>query len=131
VLAAGCGSGHKHTATFSSSTTTAAPSSAVKVTISAPTHHPKVNAKWPVTVRVTNAAGKPIAATLTMNILFGGTQVGKVDNGRVYHVVGTWREKPGQEITWPADSRGQALAFEAIVKADGTTVKRTYAIMSR
>jgi hypothetical protein len=95
------------------------------------THHPRVNALWPVTVRVTNAAGQPLPATLTMRILLGGTPVGKVDNGRVYHLVGSWREKKGQEITWPAASRGQPLQFEAIVKAQGRSVKRTWAIRVR
>ena len=101
------------------------------MTISAATHHPRAKAPWPVTVRVTNAAGQPIPATLTMRILFAGTPVGKVDNGRVYHFVGVWREKKGQEIKWPAASRNQPLAFEAIVHAQGKTVKQTWAISVR
>jgi hypothetical protein len=128
LFATGCGShASKHRATRAA-TSAHAP---LRVTISAPTHHPRVNALWPVTVRVTNGAGRPVAATLTMRILLGGSPVGKVDNGRVYHVVGTWREKPGQEITWPAASRGQPLQFEAIVNARGRTVKRTWAISVR
>jgi hypothetical protein len=101
------------------------------VTIAAPTHHPRVKAPWPVTVRVTNSAGHPVAATLTMRILYGGSPVGKVDFGRVYHIVGSWKEKKGQEITWPVASRGQSLQFQAIVKSQGMTVKRTWAITAR
>jgi hypothetical protein len=131
LFAAGCGS-HPSTKGATSRAATSAPNgSPVRVTISAVTHHPRVNALWPVTVRVTNAAGQPISATLTMRILFSGTPVGKVDNGRVYHFVGSWREKKGQEITWPAASRGQPLQFEAIVKAQGRSVKRTWAIRAR
>ena len=131
VLGAGCG-GHTAKHPLTSGVATSAPRPApVRVTISAPTHHPRANAKWPVTVRVKNAAGQPIPATLTMRILFNGTPAGKVDNGRVYHFTGSWREKRGEEITWPSASSNQPLAFEAIVRAQGTTVKKTWAITVR
>jgi len=90
-----------------------------------------VNKPWPVTVRVTDGAGKPLAARLTMRIVFGGTPVGKVDNGRVYRFVGTWRERKGNEITWPAASRGQPLQFEAIVTARHKTVRQTWSVQVR
>ena len=108
--------------------TTQARGSQLQVKITAPTHHPRANAKWPVTVRAVNGYGQDVHATLTMRILLNGTPVGKVDNGRVYHFVGTWREKKGQEIKWPAASRNQPLAFEAIVRAQHATVKKTWAI---
>jgi hypothetical protein len=123
ALAPGCGgSSAKHV----SSTT--AGSAAVRVTISARTHHPKVNKLWPVTVRVTDGSGRPLPARLTMRILFGGTPVGKVDNGRVYRFVGTWRERRGNEITWPPASRGQPLTFQVIVTARGKKITRGWAI---
>lgn len=131
LFAAGCGSHASKQGATARVATSAPQPAAVRVTISAATHHPRENAPWPVTVRVTNAAGRPVAATLTMRILYGGSPVGKVDNGRVYHIVGSWREKKGQEITWPAASRGQPLQFEAIVKTPGATVKRTWAITAR
>ena len=126
LLAVGCG-GNTANHPLTAAVATSAPQP-VRVTISAPTHHPRANAPWPVTVRVTNAAGQPVAATLTMRILFDGTPVGKVDNGRVYHFVGTWREKKGEEIKWPAASRNQPLAFQAIVRVRNTTVKKTWSI---
>lgn len=98
------------------------------MTVTAATHKPKVNAKWPVKVKVTDAAGKPIAATLTMRVLFSGQQVGTIDNGRTYHFTGTWQEKPKNEITWPAASRGEPLAVQFVVKADGQTVRQDWAI---
>jgi len=126
---ASCGGGSKQTtaptamAAAPATTTRAAAAPSFRVTIQAPTHRPKANAKWPVTIRVTDAAGKPIAAKLKMRILFGGSPVGQVDNGRVYRFVGSWREKPGQEITWPASAVGQPLTFQAIVTAQGMTRK--------
>jgi len=120
LVAAGCG-GHsapKH----------AAAPAPVEVAIISPTHHPKVNKPWPMTVRVTDSSGNPLPARLTMRILFGGNPVGKVDNGRVYRFVGTWHERKGDEITWPRASRGQPLEFEVIVTAQHMTVRRTWAI---
>jgi hypothetical protein len=84
-----------------------------------------------VTIRAVNGYGQAVRGTLTMRIVFDGSPVGKVDNGRIYHFFGTWREKPGQEITWPKASRGQPLEFEAIVSAQHKRVKKTYAISVR
>jgi hypothetical protein len=131
LVAAGCGSNASKQGATARVATSAPQPSPIRVTIAAPTHHPRVNAKWPVTVHVSNAAGKPVTATLTMRILYGGSPVGKVDNGRVYRIVGSWKEKKGQEITWPTASRGQRLQFQAIVRAQGRTVKRMLAITPR
>jgi len=100
----------------------------IHVTVSSPTHRPKVNVPWPVKVTVTNTKGKPVAATLTMQVLFDGQPVGKIDNGAVYHFVGTWKERKGNEITWPASSKGEPLTLQFIVKAQGVTVRKTWAI---
>jgi hypothetical protein len=129
LLLAACG-GHGNRALKPTVSTPVQPAKLI-VKINAPTHHPKVNAKWPVTITATTGSGQNVHATVTMRILFNGNPVGKVDNGRVYRFFGTWREKPGQEITWPKDSIGQPLEFEAIVTAQHTTVKKTYAITAQ
>jgi hypothetical protein len=103
---------------------------AVRVTISA-THTVRANAKWPVIVRVTNAAGKPLRATMTLAILLGSIPVGKVDNGKVFHFVGTWREPRGQEITWPPSARGMTFNLQATVRARGQTVKKLFSVRVR
>jgi hypothetical protein len=104
---------------------------AFKATLHAPTHTPRVNTPWPITIRATDVQGHPIRARLTMRFLFAGVPVGKVDNGRVYSFVGTWREKKGQEIQFPAASRGQRLTFQALVKARGHTIKLNYWVQAR
>lgn len=106
----------------------AAAGTSVRVTVSSPTHAPKVNAAWPVRVTVTDSAGKPLAASLTMQVLFDGTPVGKIDNGAVYKFVGSWQERKGNAITWPAASRGEPLTVEFIVKAQGQTVDKQWSI---
>jgi hypothetical protein len=106
---------------------TAAAKPVLKVTIVSATHHPKVNVGWPVKI-VATADGKPVAGTLTMAVLFNGARVGQIDNGKVYHFVGSWQERPTNLITWPATSKGFPLTFEVIVKADGVTADKTWAI---
>ena len=104
---------------------------AFKATLSAPTHRPRVDHPWPIAIRVTDPGGHPIRARLTMRFLFAGIPVGKVDNGRVYRFIGTWREPKGQEIMFPAQSRGQRLTFQALVTARRRTVELNYWVQPR
>ena len=132
TAAAGCGGTSYRTPTrpTTAPATTTAPAS-VKVTIISPTHGPKANTPWPVTIAVTDTAARPLPAKLTMDVLFNGAPVGKIDNGARYRFVGTWQEKKGNEISWPPAARGQPLAFEAIVTANGVTVKKSWWIQVR
>jgi hypothetical protein len=102
-----------------------------RATLHAPTHTPRVNVPWVITIRATDLKGKPIRARVTMRFLFAGVPVGKVDNGRVYTFTGTWREKKGQEIEFPPTSRGQRLTFQALVTARKHTVKLNYWVQPR
>jgi hypothetical protein len=102
-----------------------------KATLHAPTHTPRVNTAWPISIRVTDRSGRPVRARLTMRFLYAGVPVGKVDNGRVYTFTGTWREPKGQAITFPAQSRGQRLTFQALVTVRGRTVKLNYWVQPR
>ena len=102
-----------------------------KATLQAPTHTPHVNRAWPISIRVADLEGQPIRARLTMRFLFGGIPVGKVDYGRVYTFTGTWREKKGQEIKFPATARGQRLTFQALVTVRGRTTKLNYWVRPR
>ena len=104
---------------------------AFKATLIAPTHRPRANRPWPITIHARDLNGRPVRARLTMRFLFGGVPVGKVDNGRVYTFVGTWREPKGQEIKFPSASRGQRLTFQALVIARRQTIKLNYWVLPR
>src|SRR5919199_1202220 len=104
---------------------------AFKATLIAPTHRPRVNRPWPVTIHARDLQGRPIRARLTMKFLYGGIPVGKVDNGRVYTFVGTWREPKGEEIQFPPSARGQRLTFQALVTSRRRTVKLNYWVIPR
>jgi hypothetical protein len=124
TFAAACGgSGGTKNSTATHATTTPA-KLPFKATFYAPTHHPVVKKNWPITVTVTDLSGKSIAATLQMNVLFGGARVGRIDNGKIYHFVGRHHEN----ITWPKRSVGYPLTVQAVVKAKGKTKKLSWTI---
>jgi hypothetical protein len=124
AFAVACG-GNSGTKT-AASTKPAAASTALpfKATFSAPTHSPVANKNWPIAVIVTDLSGKPIAATLQMNVLFAGARVGQIDNGKIYHFVGRHHEI----INWPLNAVGHPLTLQSVVKAKGKTQKLLWAI---
>ena len=132
ALAASCGgnkSTAKTTSTANTTTTKPPPAVAFKAVFSAPSHHPVVNKNWPITVTVTNLSGKPIAASLYMQVLYKGAVVGPIDGdkkgrAKVYHFVGRHHEN----ITWPVLSIGQPLTLQSVVTVKGKTKKLSWKI---
>ena len=124
TLATACGgsSGKKNTTATQATTTPA--KLPFKAVISAPSHHPVMNKNWPIAVTVSNLSGKPIAATLQMNVLLGSVQIGQIDNGKIYHFVGRHHEN----IVWPQQAVGNALTLQAVVKVKGKTMKLPWAV---
>ena len=87
--------------------------------------------KWRYEVRVTDAAGRSIAAQIHLQFLFNGIPVGQV--GRHHVENGVWSETfgtPGNPA-FPARARGQPLVLQAIARARGGTATATYAIRVR
>ncbi|HEY2939076.1 MAG TPA: hypothetical protein VGJ27_04630 [Gaiellaceae bacterium] len=127
AFVAGCG-GHGETPTASRPTPT---SSSIHVRLTAQSHRPRVGKHWSYEVRVTDAAGKPVPATLHLQILFGGVPVGQVGRHRVAN--GIWRETLGApgNPPFPARARGQPLVFQAVVTAKGQTKKANWWIRVR
>jgi hypothetical protein len=105
---------------------------AFKATFAAPTHTPKVNAKWFYTVRVT-LHGKPARATITSQIVdpvggvhpvqFGSTK--KNVTNRPFS--GTFRDY----VLFPPEAQGVRLTFRVIVKARGGRRVLTYWVQPR
>jgi hypothetical protein len=126
ALAAGCG-GHERAAT----TTSREKTPSIVVHLTGQSHHPRVGKHWRYEVRVTDAAGKPVAANVHLQILFGGVPVGQVGRHRVAD--GIWRETLGApgNPPFPARARGQPLALQAVVTAKGETGKAKWWIRVR
>jgi hypothetical protein len=120
---AGCGGSHSV-----ATTTVRRPASPFRAVLHAPTHAPKAGKPWLYSVRVTDPQGRPIRARITMQVLFGGIPVGKVDSGKTYSFLGTWREPKSSPLIWPARSRGRPLTFEAVVAARGQTKRLDYTV---
>jgi hypothetical protein len=99
-----------------------------RAVLRAPTHTPKAGKPWLYSVRVTDPQGRPIRARITMRVLLGGIPVGKVDSGKTFSFVGTWREPKDLPLIWPARSRGRPLTFEALVTARGQTKRLDYTV---
>jgi hypothetical protein len=111
----------------------AAASAPFRVTLTAPTHAPRVNAKWFYVVKATDAAGRPIRATITTQIVdpFGGAHA--VEFGDTHRLVvrypftGAFRDF----IRFPPDARGFRLTVRATVRARGSAVVRSYWVQPR
>ena len=101
------------------------------VRLAAESHHPHVGRPWRYEVRVTDAAGRPVAADLHLQFLFGGVPVGQV--GRHHLARGVWRETigAGANAPFPARARGVRLLLQAIVRARGQRATATWWIRVR
>src|SRR5919108_2410497 len=127
ALGSGCGSTH-HTAAKPTPHRARLPFRAV---LHAPTHHPRAGKPWLYSVRVTDLRGRPIRARIRMQVLFGGIPVGKVDGGKTFTFVGTWRGPKKAPLIWPARPRGATPTFEAGVTPRRAPKRPPYTIEVR
>jgi len=102
----------------------------VRATLRTSTPQPVVDAPWRWTVVVKDARGKPLAAKMKLQILFGTLVVGCWKRTAIAQCTGTspgtWIAFKGKRtgtLTWPQASVGQTLTFRAVVVASGRTVK--------
>lgn len=114
----------------------AAPASAaVRATLTATTHTPKVGQAWRWTVVVTNASGTPVRAKARLQLVTFGMVVGCWKGGRMQQCSGakagdllTFTGRKTGTIRWTAASRGVPLTLQAVVTAGGKTTKLRYAV---
>lgn len=110
----------------------AAQAKKLHVVLTGQDHHPLVGKKWHYEVRVTDAAGKPVACKIHLLFTLSGVAVPGGEIG--VHVVkkGFWQETFGTPGSppFPAAARGIHLVIEAIVTAKGyATAKATWPIV--
>jgi hypothetical protein len=101
------------------STAVAAPPK-LHVVLKGQDHHPVVGKTWSYSVTVTNAAGKPVASKIHLQMLLAGMSVvGEVG----VHVVknGVWKETivAHGPNAFPLTAVGQPLELQATVTAKG------------
>jgi hypothetical protein len=108
--------------------------SPIRVTLTAQNHHPRASGspsvQWGYCVRVRTAAGKSVASTIHLQILQGRKPVGQVGFVSLRKGYDHWCASIGGE-TNPllAVPRGKKLIFQAVVRAEGVTVKRNWPIV--
>jgi len=100
-----------------------------KAGFAATTHNPTVNAKWPFVVSAKSLSGKPLKASVHLQVFLNGKRV---------DIVG-WRQFTGTYKSfkrWPASTRGQTYVFQALVIATGANnhkaqIKLNYPVTPR
>jgi hypothetical protein len=108
-------------------------SASFHATLRALTHAPKVNARWRYEVRVTDAAGRPLRARITVQLSdpFGGVHAVEFDcckRNIVNHPIrGVFRDA----VEFPAESRRFRLTFRVIVARAGRRRVLTYWVKPR
>lgn len=104
-----------------------------RVALTAPTHTPKVNARWNYTVHATDLAGKPLRARITAQVVdpFGGVhpvQFGTTTKNIVnFRFTGSFHDF----VQWPSEARSFRLTFRVTVTSGGKAVRRSYWIRPR
>ncbi len=98
---------------------------AFKATFVGGGHTPVIGTRWPYTVKVTDAKGKPLAARITAVVIdpIGGVHpveffVSSKKFVTNYPIKGTFKDA----IIWPPESNSYALTFKVTVRV-GTTKK--------
>jgi hypothetical protein len=97
-----------------------ASSGAVTATMHAGTHHPKVNAPWPIRFSVTQA-GAPVAASVSYEYLFAGQVVAR----RSHYV---FKGRFSDVFMWPSSAVGYPLTFRAVIARGAVTINLDYAV---
>src|SRR4029450_141429 len=102
----------------------------VRATMSTSSRTPLVDTPWRYTITVEDRAGKPVAAKVRLQILLGTLVVGCWKSTAMVQCsgakAGTWITFKGERagtITWPAQSAGIKLTFQATVVAATRTLR--------
>jgi hypothetical protein len=102
----------------------------VRATMSTSSTTPLVDTPWRYTITVKDRTGKPVAAKARLQILLGALVVGCWKQTAIAQCSGaksgTWITFKGKRtgtITWPAQSAGVRLTFQAIVVAATRTLR--------
>jgi hypothetical protein len=102
----------------------------VRATMATSSTKPLVDTPWRYTVVVKNPAGEPLAAKMRLQILLGTTVVGCWKGTAMTACsganAGTWIRFKGKRtgvLSWPAQSAGVKLTFQAVVVAASRSLR--------
>ena len=108
----------------------------IRVTLTAQNHRPRPSESpswhWWYCVKVRTATGKSVASTIQLRILLGRKPVGEAGFVSLRKGYDHWCATIGGEANvLLAVPRGKRLSFQAVVRAEGVTVKRNWPIVVR
>ena len=111
----------------------AAGAASFRATLTAPTHTPRVNAKWFYTVRARDPAGRPIRAAVTVQLVdpIGSLHPVQYDDTKQNIVNRPFNGAFRDYIKFPSDSKGFKLTVRVTVKAKSSKVVLSYWIRAR
>lgn len=111
-------------------TASAVAANPVRASMTTTSTQPLVDTPWRYTIVVKDSAGRPLTAKVRLQILLGTLVVGCWKATAIVQcsgaTAGTWIPFKGKRtgvITWPAQSAGVKLTFQATVVAAGRSVK--------
>jgi hypothetical protein len=120
------------TALLAASAPAPAAAAPFKATLTAPTHSPKANALWRITVTARSNSGKSLRATADYQFLLHGQVVSRAHPspnadprsacakaGNCRHSPWPFRGRFRDTLVWPARSAGIDLTFRVVVKVKG------------
>jgi len=127
VASGGCGGG-KQGRTLAAGSTVGARPVAFRVSLSAPTHRPRVGSKWWYVVRAVDLRGRPLRGRLTVQVVdpLGTAHTAEVGTStrKLLNFPFTGRYRDFAE--WPAAARGYRLTLRVVVKAGGSSRTLAY-----
>ena len=93
--------------------------------LKAPTHHPKAEKPWRITITARSHSGKKLSGRVQYEFLHGGQVVSRQSNytfkNGVFH----------DTLTWPKRSIGIKLTFRAVVTTKPGVVRLSYDVRVR
>lgn len=138
LLAAGCGgSGTKTTPKPPPPPPPPPPTTATtggaRATLLAPTHSPKINAKWRYAVRLTDRRRRPLAGKITVQIVdpLGTAHAVQYDETKQNIVNRPFKGVFRDYAQFPPDARGFRLTFRVRVRTAKGRVQITYPVTPR
>jgi hypothetical protein len=99
----------------------------------APTHSPKINAKWRYAVRLVDRHGRPLAGKLTVQIVdpLGTAHAVQYDETKQNIVNRPFKGVFRDYAEFPADARGFRLTFRVRVRVAKSRLEITYPVTPR
>jgi hypothetical protein len=103
------------------------------VRLRAPTHSPKINAKWRYVVKLVDRRRRPVAGKITVQIVdpLGTAHAAQYDETKQNIVNRPFKGVFRDYVEFPSDARGFRLTFRVRVRVAKSRLEITYPVTPR